>query len=63
MGEGKPAVLTKDGALQAANRSKACPRSFVKNHPKGSCDEYPFASTREGGAGARTEEVHEDEQD
>lgn len=31
---------------------------FVIKYPgKGSCDEYEFASTAEGGAGARTEEV------
>jgi len=28
-----------------------------------SCDEFSFASTREGGEGSRVEEVHEDEQD
>jgi hypothetical protein len=62
-GEGHDSVLTKNSALQSANRSKACPRSFTKTYPKSSCDEYPFASTEEGGAGARTEEVHKDEQD
>lgn len=60
--EGHESVLTKDSALQDVNRSKACPRKFKKTYPKSSCDEYPFASTEEGGEGARTEEVHKDEQ-
>jgi deoxyribonuclease NucA/NucB len=62
-GEGKPFVLTRNSALQGTNRTKACggfAYKFVAN--KGSCDEYPFATTDEGGNGARTEEVHLDEQ-
>ncbi|MFC5290930.1 NucA/NucB deoxyribonuclease domain-containing protein [Actinokineospora guangxiensis] len=55
-GEGKPPILTKDASREVANRRAACPRSFKRPHG-GSCDEYPFASTRQGGAGARTEEV------
>jgi hypothetical protein len=39
-----------------ARRRKACPAAVVKRfrqqRPGGSCDEYPFASTDEGGAGA-----------
>jgi hypothetical protein len=62
-GEGKAAVLTKNSAAQNANRSKVCGRNFKKVYPNGSCDEYPFATTQEGGEGARTEEVHKDEQD
>jgi hypothetical protein len=49
--------------LAAANYKKTCQSGFVKKYPaNGSCDEYPFASTREGGGSARTEEVHRDEQ-
>jgi hypothetical protein len=53
---GRPAVLTMNRAKQQANRTAACPRSFPKPHG-GSCDEYPMASTDQGGKGARTEEV------
>jgi hypothetical protein len=62
-GEGKPFVLTRNSALQNANRGKACngfPYKYAAN--KGSCDEYPFATTDEGGTGARVEEVHLSEQ-
>jgi hypothetical protein len=48
--------------MQRQNRALACPRTFPKQYPKGSCDEYPFASTSEGGANSRTEEVDQDEQ-
>ncbi|RKR73690.1 deoxyribonuclease NucA/NucB [Frondihabitans australicus] len=47
-----------NATLRNKNRSTACPASFPR--PSGeSCDEYPFASTKEGaftgnGAGART---------
>lgn len=54
--EGKPPVLTKDRSREVANRRAACPKSFVRLH-SGQRDEYPFASTRQGGTGARTEEV------
>lgn len=38
--------------------------NFTIKYPgAGSCDEYPFASSMEGGAGARTEEVPIREQD
>lgn len=59
--EGKPFILTRASELQNTNRAKAC-GGFVRQFPKGSCDEYSFASTQEGGAGARAEEVHRDEQ-
>lgn len=52
---GLPAVLTMDRSKQGANRQQAC-GGFKPNHG-GQCDEYPMASTTEGGAGARTEEV------
>lgn len=46
-----------DPSLQASNRSKACPSSWVRPTNK-SCDEYPFSSTHEGaytgGGTART---------
>lgn len=53
---GLPAMLTMDRSRQTANRAVACPRSFPRMFG-GQCDEYPMASTAEGGAGARTEEV------
>jgi hypothetical protein len=62
-GEGKPFVLTRNSALKDVNRGKACngfPYKFASS--KGSCDEYPFATTDEGGTGARVEEVHLSEQ-
>ncbi|MGQ0840223.1 NucA/NucB deoxyribonuclease domain-containing protein [Actinokineospora sp.] len=54
--EGKDAVLTKGKSREVANRRAACPKSFAKKFNE-QCDEYPFASTRQGGIGARTEEV------
>lgn len=59
--EGKPAILHRESANTRTKRGKAC-GSFKKTYTRGSCDEYGFASSREGGAGARAEEVHEDEQ-
>jgi len=53
---GKPGVLTKDSAAQAGNRAKVCLPSFPRPFG-GQCDEYPFASTREGGLGAQEHEV------
>lgn len=62
-GAGHPFALRRDSAARAANYKKTCQSGFVKKYPpNGSCDEYPFASTREGGGSARTEEVHRDEQ-
>ncbi|CRK59149.1 hypothetical protein [Alloactinosynnema sp. L-07] len=54
--EGKPGVLTMNRSAQGPNRNAACGR-FKKTVPDGSCDEYPMASTDEGGSNARTEEV------
>lgn len=60
---GKPFILHRDSAARPANYKKSCQSGFVKKYPdKGSCDEFPFASTQEGGVSARTEEVHLDEQ-
>jgi Deoxyribonuclease NucA/NucB len=53
---GKPGMLTKDATVQAANRKQVCLPSFPRPYG-GQCDEYPFASTREGGAGAQEQEV------
>jgi hypothetical protein len=64
--EGRPAVLTRNTPGKKEQRKKrnlACGTHFERKYPKGSCDEYPFASAVEGGAGARTEEVPEREQD
>jgi hypothetical protein len=53
---GKPFVLHKVNQVVASgNRAKAC-AGFQPNY-QGSCDEYPFASSAEGGAGAQTQEV------
>jgi hypothetical protein len=54
--EGKPFMLHRNSPKQAANRAAAC-GSFAPKYAGGSCDEYAFATTDEGGAGARTEEV------
>ena len=55
---GLPMLLTRnrDPGCITANRSAAC-KGFVKTRPDGSCDEYPFASTNEGGLGASAREV------
>lgn len=53
---GLPAILTMNRAKQLANRDAACPRSFPRVHG-GQCDEYPMASTEEGGMEVRAEEV------
>lgn len=56
--EGLPAVLTMNRDKQETNRNAACPRKLTRSYKHGgSCDEYPMASTEEGGAAARTEEV------
>ncbi|AUS79578.1 hypothetical protein C1701_15875 [Actinoalloteichus sp. AHMU CJ021] len=60
--EGKEHVLTRSGVSRHANYKAAC-GGFVKKHVDGSCDEYAFASTVQGGIGARTEEVPAREQD
>lgn len=53
---GKPGVLTKDRAAESVNRRKVCLPSFPRPHG-GQCDEFPFASTRQGGEGAQEQEV------
>lgn len=53
--DGTPSVLTRNSAKQASNRAAAC-GTFAPKYG-GSCDEYAFATTDEGGSGARTEEV------
>ena len=60
---GKPSVLTRDNTEVTANRNAACPKSQLKRldklgpKPKNmvspSCDEYPFASSKEGGEKAQ----------
>lgn len=61
--EGHPGVLRReeDPIRQKANRNAACTRA-AKAVLSGSCDEYPIASSKEGGAGARVEGVPMDEQ-
>ena len=56
--EGQPSVLTRgaDKAAILATRREAL-RGLGKAGPKMSWDEYPFASTVEGGAGARVSAV------
>lgn len=53
---GHPGVLTRDRAVQAVNRRKVCRPSFPRKYG-GQCDEFPFASTRQGGEGAQEHEV------
>ncbi|MFJ3880789.1 NucA/NucB deoxyribonuclease domain-containing protein [Streptomyces sp. NPDC090077] len=48
-GGGKPLHRTMDKSVIAANRGAACPKSLERSAGQ-SCDEYPFASTKEGGA-------------
>lgn len=57
--EGKQFILHKSApGSEQERRAAACgPRIFVAKFDQGSCDEYPFASTQEGGSGARIEEV------
>ncbi|MEV6241059.1 NucA/NucB deoxyribonuclease domain-containing protein [Lentzea sp. NPDC051838] len=61
-GEGKDFILTRSSTPRDANYKAAC-GGFVKKYTDGSCDEFAFASTEQGGAGARTEEVPSREQD
>lgn len=58
--KGKPKTLTRttDTTKINNNRSAAC-KNFTGTQ---SCDEYPFASTYEGGAGASTADVPAAEQ-
>lgn len=51
-GSGNPLHRTTDLSWRDRNNAAAC-ANFVSNPPVAtSCDEYPFASTQEGGAGA-----------
>jgi hypothetical protein len=51
------ATLTRVSPTQAkANRKVAC-KGFKKKDPTDSCDEFPYASTSQGGAGAAQEHV------
>jgi RHS repeat-associated protein len=61
---GYPMLLTRttDPAISRANRRAAC-GGFVRTTPTGTCDEYPFATTLQGGAGASTREVPKFEND
>lgn len=61
-GEGYDYILTKDAKSRAANYNRSCRKTFVRKYADGSCDEYEFASTVQGGNGARTEEVPSREQ-
>ncbi|MGQ0840854.1 NucA/NucB deoxyribonuclease domain-containing protein [Actinokineospora sp.] len=60
--DGKAFILHKDSIGRDSRYTEVCKRNFTKKYENGSCDEYPFASSQEGGKGARTEEVHPDEQ-
>jgi hypothetical protein len=48
-GSGHPLRHTTNKALQIKNNAFLCPRS-LRRPPGMQCDEYPFASTREGGS-------------
>lgn len=59
-GEGKPFLMHKDApGTDDAKRSVVCGSNFKKQYAEGSCDEYVFASTVEGGqwANVRVQEV------
>jgi hypothetical protein len=63
---GKPFILTYNGggAAKRSNRYQACKGlEGLKNDALNSLDEYPFASTTQGGAGASVWPVPSDEQD
>ena len=54
-------TLTRVSSAQAdKNRAVAC-KGFKKKNPTDSCDEFPYASTAQGGAGAAQEHVNERE--
>ncbi|GAA0965529.1 NucA/NucB deoxyribonuclease domain-containing protein [Actinocorallia libanotica] len=48
-GSGNPLHREADRATQDANRGAVCPRIPPVQHVGKSCDEYPFAATKEGG--------------
>ncbi|WP_193199654.1 NucA/NucB deoxyribonuclease domain-containing protein [Nostoc sp. MG11] len=61
---GYPSILTRTtiSAEIDQNRREAC-RNFISQPPNNtSCDEYPFASSREGGAGSSIRAVPPTEQ-
>ncbi len=49
IGSGKPLHREADQQAITDNRNKVCPRGQTPPRPGLSCDEYPFATTREGG--------------
>ena len=57
----QPRVLTRDSTLARKNRVASCQKDREKKlgeKPDGwSCDEYPFATTEEGGKDARVQWV------
>ena len=61
--ENQPSTLTRDSTLANKNRLASCQKGRAdalgdKPEPKGwSCDEYPFATTKEGGEDARVQWV------
>jgi|GEM_PF-1865551 len=61
----QPRVLTRDSTLARKNRVASCQKDREKKlgeKPDGwSCDEYPFATTEEGGKDARVQWVPESE--
>lgn len=61
---GKPSVLSRavDPEIQRANRAIACAFFVAPSPALSSCDEYPFASTYEGGEGASIQGVPPREQ-
>jgi Deoxyribonuclease NucA/NucB len=54
--DGTPLTRLADTAKRDANRAASC-KGFVPTSSTDSCDEYPFASTYQGGAGAATAHV------
>lgn len=61
-GDGKDFQLHRDTPESRRAKWTASCGKFVRSYLRGSCDEYPFASSQEGGAGARTDEVPDREQ-
>lgn len=56
IGSGKYLTRTNSVTIRDANRNAACPRSLIRPPGGYECDEFPFASTLEGGA-ANTKEA------
>ncbi|WJV51761.1 NucA/NucB deoxyribonuclease domain-containing protein [Streptomyces flavofungini] len=68
IGSGKPLHREADKVIAKKNRDKVCPPGQTPPRPGLSCDEYPFASTREGGHNVSADSrgtawVPEDQQD